>query len=314
MAQRAPGRSDREGMSFINLMRMFPDDATAEAWFENVRWKGNPHCPHCGSLNVLTGAAHKTMPYRCREKECRKRFSVRTGTFMEASNIGYQKWAIAFYLFATNIKGVSSMKLHRDLGITQKSAWFMAHRIREGWIGRNKAFIGPVEIDETYVGGKRRNMHYKRKQRFKGTGGVGKTIVVGARDRSTNNIVAHTVPHNDTRTLVNFATFYSKRKARVFTDMASAYERLPNRHQAVNHNKGEYVRGAVHTNGIEAFWALFKRGLYGTYHSVSPQHLDRYLTEFSGRHNLRSLDTIEQMREMVRRGVGRRLTYKALTA
>ncbi len=131
MARKAPGKHFREGMSLAEIVSMFPDDAAAERWFAGVRWPDGPHCPYCGCDDVLSGASHKTMPYRCRSQECGKRFSVRTGSAMESSKISYRKWAIAFYLFATNLKGVSSMKLHRDLGITQKSAWFMAHRIRE---------------------------------------------------------------------------------------------------------------------------------------------------------------------------------------
>ena len=180
MAHKAPGKHYREGISLIDLMEMFPDDASAEAWFTEIRWPEGPHCPYCGSVDVLSGASHKTMPYRCREKECRKRFSVRTKSAMEASNIPYRKWAIAFYLFATNLKGVSSMKLHRDLKVTQKTAWFMAHRIREAWQDRGSMFNGPVEVDETYVGGERRNMSVsKRKAMNKSRGPVGKTAVVG---------------------------------------------------------------------------------------------------------------------------------------
>ena len=133
MSKKGPGKSFREGMTLVEAIRMFPDDAEAEAWFVKVRWQNKPACPHCGSVNVLSGAKHATMPYRCREKECRKRFSVRTGTVMEASNIPYQKWALGIYLFMTSLKSVSSMKLHRDLGMTQKSAWHLAHRLRRAF-------------------------------------------------------------------------------------------------------------------------------------------------------------------------------------
>ena len=155
--KKAPGKYFRDGLSLVDVMRMFPDDAAAEAWFAKERWGGEPCCPHCGSTNVLTGAAHKTMPYRCRERECRKRFSVRVGTIMEDSKLGLQTWALAFYLLTTGLKGTSSMKLHRDLGITQKSAWHLAHRIRETWAKETGPFPGPVEADETFVGGKERN-------------------------------------------------------------------------------------------------------------------------------------------------------------
>ena len=173
---------------------MFPDDATAEAWFVKARWPNGIACPHCGSINVLTGAKHKTMPYRCREKECRKRFSPKVGTALESSNLGYQAWVIGIYLIATGLKGTSSMKLHRDLNIAQKSAWHMAHRLRIAWQQRNRQpYSGPVEADETYVGGKRANMPKAKRKAMDGRGPVGKTAVVGIKDRETNKVSATVV-------------------------------------------------------------------------------------------------------------------------
>ncbi len=154
MAKSGPGKHFRNGLSLVQVTRMFPDDATAEKWIAQCRWDGNPACPHCGSVNVQTGAKHPSQPYRCREKGCRKFFSVKTGTAMAGSNLGYQVWAIASYLLATGLKGQASMKLHRDLGISQKAAWFLAHRLRETWETQQALFAGPVEVDETYMGGK----------------------------------------------------------------------------------------------------------------------------------------------------------------
>ena len=147
MAHKAPGKHHREGISLMKLFKMFPDNSAAEKWFAKARWPEGTHCPHCESVNVQSGAAHKSMPYRCRERECRKRFSVRTGTCMEASNLGFQIWAIAVYLMSTSLKGVSSMKLHRDLEITQKSAWHLAMRLRKALEGdgANLPFAGPVD-------------------------------------------------------------------------------------------------------------------------------------------------------------------------
>ena len=311
MAQKAPGRHFRKGMSLVEITAMFPDDEAAEAWFTANRWPDGPHCPHCGSTNVLSGAAHKTMPYRCRERECRKRFSVRTNTAMDSSNIGYRQWAIAFYLFATNLKGVSSMKLHRDLGITQKSAWFMAHRIRQAMHDQRGPFDGPVEADETYVGGKRKNMHVDKRRGMQGRGAVGKAAVAGVRDRETKHVTARVVANTDAKTLKAFVRFHAGPWARVYTDEAGAYRGLE-RHESVNHSHGEYVRGDVHTNGIESFWASLKRGIVGTFHHVSVKHLDRYLAEFAGRVGDRDADTVDMMAHMVARMDGRRLTYHAL--
>ena len=316
MAHKAPGKHHREGMTLMQTVEMFPDDATAEAWFIGKRWPDGAHCPYCGSVNVLSGAAHKTMPYRCREKECRKRFSVRTGTAMEESKLGYRVWAIALYLFATNLKGVSSMKLHRDLGITQKSAWFLAHRIREAWGDFSGMFSGPVEADETYIGGKRRNMSNAKRKALKGTGrgAVGKAAVVGAKDRASNKVAARTVAATSSPYVAGFVVDHAKIGATVYTDEAKAYNALKPwfDHETVNHSDGEYVRGAAHCNGMESFWSLLKRGYHGTYHHWSPKHLDRYVREFAGRNNMRDLDTVVQMSALVHGMVGKRLTYREL--
>ena len=218
MAHKAPGKHYRVGMSLIELMEMFPDDASAEAWFTEIRWPDGPHCPYCGSVDVLSDASHKTMPYRCREKECRKRFSVRTKSAMEASNIPYRKWAIAFYLFATNLKGVPNMKLHRDLKITQKSAWFMAHRIREAWQDRGSMFSGPVEADETFIGGKRHNMPKAKRAQPARRGGADKVVVAGVKDRATDRIAGKPMPDTSGATLKGFVKATAAPGAMVHTD------------------------------------------------------------------------------------------------
>jgi len=310
MAHEAPGRHWRGGTTLLGLLRRFPNDTIAEQWFESVRWHDGRYCPHCGSCNTLARASRKPAPYRC--KDCRKYFSVKTNTAMGRTQLGLQKWVIALYLHLTSLKGVSSMKLHRDLGITQKSAWFMLHRIREGMPEELRGLAGPVEVDETYMGGLEKNKHASKKLKA-GRGGVGKSIVVGMKDRATNTIVADIVDNTKRGTLQGFVNAHAAPKAEKYTDDNAAYVGLDN-HASVNHSKGEYVDGDVHTNGIEGFWAMFKRGHKGVYHKMSKKHLQRYIDEFAGRHNLRDGDTSTQMEEVVARMVGRRLMYKRLIA
>ena len=314
MAQKAPGKHYRKGLTLVEIIRMFPDNATAEAWFAAMRWPQGPACPCCGSVNVLSGAKHATMPYRCREKGCRKRFSLKTGTVMEASNIGYQKWAIAIYLSLTSLKSVSSMKLHRDLGITQKSAWHMAHRLRRAFAEKGGPFAGPVEVDESYFGGKRKNMSNAKRKALAdtGRGAVGKTAVVGIRDRATNQVRAKVVERTDKATLQGFVAENTAPGATVYTDEHASYEGMPFHHEAVKHSVSEYVRGMAHTNGVESFWAMLERAHKGTFHKMSPKHLDRYVTEFAGKHNIRDMDTPDQMRNLVERMDGKRIKYRDL--
>ena len=309
---KAPGKHYRKGLSLKALFKLFPDDSTAEKWFVENRWPNGIACPTCGSVNVQTGAKHKTMPYRCRD--CRKRFSARTGTPLEASNLGFQTWLIAIYLIATSLKGVSSMKLHRDLEITQRSAWHLAHRLRQAWGTDEFLFAGPLEVDETYIGGKRRNMPKSKRERMEGRGPVGKTAVAGAKDRATNKVSAQVVDSTDADTLQGFISDRVVKGATVYTDEHCSYEGLPFPHESVKHSVGEYVRDQAHINGVESFWSMLKRGYYGTYHRMSPKHLQKYTDEFSGRHNMRELDTLTQMVVMVRGLDGKRLCYKDLVS
>ena len=313
--KQAPGKHWRKGLTLVELIRKFPDNATAEAWIASIRWPYGPRCPHCECSNIQHPTAHKTMPYRCRRNGCRRFFSVKVGTVMQDSKLGYQEWAIAVYLFNTSLKGVSSMKLHRDLGISQKSAWHLAHRIRQCWDDlQSEPFAGPVEADETFIGGKAKNMHAKvRRQRIHGRGGVDKTAVAGIKDRTTNKVTARVVAATDGPTLRGFVTDHTTHTAMVYTDDHKAYSGLP-RHATVRHSVAEYVNGKVHVNGVESFWAGLKRGYHGTHHHMSAKHLDRYVAEFAGRHNRRPLDTEDMMAASVRGMIGKHLHYAELTA
>ena len=201
------------------------------------------------------------MSHGCREKECRKHFSVRTKSVMTSSKLGYQQWLIAIYLMTTSLKSVSSMKLHRDLGITQKSAWHLAHRLRKAWEEENArgggSFSGPVEVDETYMGGRRKNMSNARRKALAdtGRGAVGKTAVVGVKDRATKRVAARVVHSTDKPTLQGFVAEHAAPGATVYSDDASAYEGIPFDHATVKHALSEYVKGDVHTNGIESLWS-----------------------------------------------------------
>jgi len=312
MTQKAPGRSHRQGISLLELASIFPDEDAARLWFEAIVWPDGRHCPHCGGTTTRE-ASHRRMPYWC--TPCRKYFSVRTNTVMASSKLPLRKWAYAIYLDITSLKGVSSMKLHRDLGISQKSAWFMQQRIREAFgqmVPVNDMMLGPVEVDETYIGGLERNKHEAKKLRA-GRGPVGKTTVVGARDRATGQVVARVVPNTRAATLQGFVEERRVPNAPVYTDGATAYDGLPNR-EAVHHSVGEYVRGQAHTNGMESFWATLKRAHKGVFHRLSAKHLQRYVNEFAARHNIRDLDTAEQMAHVAAAMVGKRLMYRDLVA
>ena len=304
MGSKSPGRADRQAISIFELTEMFPDEESARHWFEDRVWPNGRHCPRCGSVRTRE-ATHARMPYWC--GDCRSYFSVKTGTSIESSNVPLRKWVFAIYFEMTGLKGVSSMKLHRDIDVSQKTAWFMLHRIRQGLMNDrdDDPFTGVVEADETYVGG-------KKKPGTPGRGTVGKAIVAGVKERETKRVRARVVPDIRKPTLQEFVRENVDPGTTVYTDDLKSYLGVVKDHGTVNHSARQYVDGMAHTNGIESFWATLKKAYHGTYHHFSHKHLDRYVDQFVGKHNMRDMGTMDQMTHLVTGMVGKRLTYREL--
>ncbi len=308
--------ANAETVSLYGFFERFPNEEAARKFFEGKRWPTGIDCPHCDNVSVSECKDHRPMAYRCRD--CRQHFSVRTGSVLAESRLPLQKWLMAIYMMTTARKSIPSTQVARELGITQKSAWFLCQRIRETWLAKSAGvssddpgpLSGEVEADETYIGGKKRNQHAHK--RVVGRGASGKAPVAGVMQRG-GRVIAQHVASTSTRELQAFVRVNVAEGATLYTDEHAAYVGMPEyKHHAVNHTAKQYVDGMAHTNGIESFWALLKCGHYGIFHYMSVKHLDRYVGEFANRHNTARISTLEFMGETAKGMVGRHVSYKEL--
>jgi transposase-like protein len=310
----------------------FSDAARCREYLVANRWPNGVECPRCGSKDVLF--LEKYNRWHCREKHEAPQFTLKTGTVMEDSAIGFEKWLPAFWLLANCRNGISSYELHRALGVTQKTAWFMLHRIRLAMKTKGRVKMGgpgrEIETDEAFIGGKDKNKHEKKREELrklrvsaelKGSGKlVGKTAVMGMIDREQRKVRAAVVPAITRQELQTEILNHLMPGSKIYTDSAKLYKHIPKdfTHEFVDHIK-EYVNGRVHTNGMENFWSLLKRGLNGTYVAVEPFHLGKYLDEQVFRYNHRkdaqgnSTPDADRFSIAVSQIAGRRLTYSELT-
>lgn len=287
--------------SLPELLDYFREEKTCIEYYEKLRWNGNPVCPHCGAENP-----YKTnRGYKCSDSDCHKKFTVRVGTIFENSKIKFRIWFAAIYLATTHKKGISSVQLALDLGITQKTAWFVLHRIREMLKDKAPQMLGEnkmVEADEAYIGGIEKNKHYGRQRSREnlsltndGKPFKDKKVVVGIIERN-GNVVLKYIPRADKKNMVEFIEKHVPENSTIYTDESKVYKQLHKTytHDSVKHALSIYVEGGVHTNTIENFWSVLKRGLYGVYHQVSDKHISRYLDEFAARFNTRHISGNER--------------------
>ena len=306
----------RKPQTLLQAVRYFADIDVATTYFADIRWPQGPVCPKCAGLDHSYLTTRRV--WKC--KACKKQFSVKVGTIFEDSPLGLDKWLPAVWLAANSKNGISSYELGRALGITQTSAWFMLHRIRLAMqTGSFDKLDGEVEVDETLIGGKARNMHkHVRARKITGTGGKDKTAVVGTLKRgseaSTSKVRAAVIADTRRDTLQAHVRDNIAEGAAVYTDALKSYSGLDRdfEHRTVDHAE-KYVDGQVHTNGMENFWSLLKRGLRGTYISVEPFHLFRYLDERVFTFNLRDLNDLGRFESVLRSCAGRRLTFAEAT-
>jgi transposase-like protein len=309
-------------MTSILYDPIFSDEAKAREWLEARVWPNGPVCPHCGApsdqVTKLEGEKHRPGLYQC--NQCREQFTVTVGTVFERSKLPLTKWLAALFLMTASKKGISAHQVHRMLGISYKSTWFMMHRLREAMRPLFPPVMGEgggtVELDATYIGGLEENRHMNKRQNL-GHGPVGKEPVVSLVERS-GKVHSHHVPHVTGKNVGEILNTQLHDDATLYTDDDATFraKEVKPRHRPdafVRHSTGEYVRGDVHTNTVEGYFSILKRGIIGAYHHVSPEHLKRYLAEFDFRYNERSklgVDDSERAARLARGIVGKRLTYR----
>lgn len=303
--------TSKSTINAYQFFKQFPTEQAAIAYIERRRWKSGIVCAHCQSPR--TARQRQTMYHQC--NDCRRKFTVRTGTIFERSHIPLDKWLYAIYLLQTARKGTSSLQLSKEIGVTQKSTWFMLHRLREACGLDAESLRGTVEIDETYIGGLERNRHAARRKNA-GRGTAGKQGVMGMRERGGKTI-ARTIDNTDAGTLTGLIHRHVAPGSVVFTDDHRSYRGLGKTyaHTSVKHSAKEYVNGMAHTNGIESVWAVLKRGYNGVYHNWSLKHMARYINEFSFRLNAGHVKqhTLTRIDGVLDGAIGKRLTFAGLT-
>jgi transposase-like protein len=293
---------------------IYHDDDAARAHLETLLWPHGPSCPRCGVLGdritKLQGASTRPGVYKC--KDCRKPFSVTVGTVMERSKVPLHKWVLAAHFMASSKKGMSALQLQRLLGTNYETAWFLFHRLREGPKGEPKGPMGgegkTVEADEAYVGGKEKNRHMK--DRLKGPATKQAVFALVERD---GEVRSFHVANVTSKTLRDVMVKTASRKSDLMTDTLNVYHSIGTEfatHGMINHSSGEYVRGAVHTNTIESYFAILKRGVYGSFHSISEAHLHRYLAEFDFKYSTRTVSDAERADLLMASTKGKRLMYR----
>jgi transposase-like protein len=297
--------------TLVDAILYFSDENTCREFLADLRWPNGVRCLQCGSDRL--GKISTRHLWRC--KDCKYEFSVRKGTIFEDSAIPLSKWMAAMWIYSASKKGRSSHQLAKDLGVTQKTAWHMSHRIRLAMETESfeNPLSGEVEADETYVGGQAKYQHESKRKHI-GTGGAGKAVVMGLLERH-GEVRARTIPNVRMSTIDPIVRANVEPGSSVYTDALRSYTSLDDAyaHEVIDHAES-YVRGHVHTNGLENFWSIFKRTVYGTHHCIDPVHLDRYLGETAYRFNTRDEKDGQRFTDVVSRVAGKRLTWKELTA